>query len=143
MRLAFFLVLVLVLGLAAASAQVPLNQRVLVVYNSASADSLAVANYYLSQRGIPAANLCAIAPPATVTLSDAAYQQFIRLAAVFLLLRFRAMFTPHWNLPEHGGPSRGIRHSPKRDRIADPCGPASVTTVLTTQLGTTLDERAQ
>jgi hypothetical protein len=35
------------------------------------------------------------------------------------------------------------RQSPNRDRFACPTGKARVTTVLTTQLGTTLDERAQ
>jgi uncharacterized protein (TIGR03790 family) len=40
------------------------HTEVLVVYNSASADSFAVANHYLGQRNIPASNLCAIAPPA-------------------------------------------------------------------------------
>jgi uncharacterized protein (TIGR03790 family) len=46
-----------------------LNQRVLVVYNSANSDSTNVANYYVAKRGIPSANLCAIAPPSTVYLA--------------------------------------------------------------------------
>ncbi len=38
----------------------PLNQRVLIVYNTTVPDSLEVANYYAAARGIPLANLCAI-----------------------------------------------------------------------------------
>lgn len=40
----------------------PLASRVLVVYNRAEPDSLAVAEHYLSRRRIPRDNLCAIAP---------------------------------------------------------------------------------
>lgn len=48
------------------------HPEVLVVYNSNSADSLAVANHYMSQRNIPPSNLCVITPPSTdgLTLSD-------------------------------------------------------------------------
>jgi uncharacterized protein (TIGR03790 family) len=46
-----------------------LNQRVLVVYNSANSDSTNVANYYTAKRAIPAANLCAITPPSTTSLA--------------------------------------------------------------------------
>lgn len=42
-----------------ASAQ-PLNERTLIVYNTAFADSLEVAQYYATQRGVPPANLCAM-----------------------------------------------------------------------------------
>jgi uncharacterized protein (TIGR03790 family) len=52
-------------GAAALSAAPPLAQTVLVVYNSADSGSTAVAQYYISKRGIPSANLCAITPPAT------------------------------------------------------------------------------
>ena len=38
----------------------PLANRVLVVYNSRSPESHAVANYYLQKRGVPAKNLCRI-----------------------------------------------------------------------------------
>ncbi|MBZ5648648.1 MAG: TIGR03790 family protein [Acidobacteriia bacterium] len=41
---------------------VPLNERVLVVYNAYSKDSLAVARYYMLARRIPAANKCALKP---------------------------------------------------------------------------------
>ena len=47
------------------SAQNPLAQNVLVVYNGADAGSTAVANHYIAQRGIPVGNLCRITPPAT------------------------------------------------------------------------------
>lgn len=40
----------------------PLAERVLVVYNTNIPASLEVADYYVSKRGIPAANKCAIAP---------------------------------------------------------------------------------
>ncbi|MCX6628255.1 MAG: TIGR03790 family protein [Candidatus Solibacter sp.] len=43
-----------------ASAQTPLNERVLVVYNSNGDGSLAVARYYMDQRKIPQANRCKI-----------------------------------------------------------------------------------
>lgn len=38
----------------------PLNQRVLVVYNSWTKDSLRVAKYYMAKRHIPEANKCAL-----------------------------------------------------------------------------------
>lgn len=50
-----------------------LSQSVLVVYNSANSDSINVADYYVAKRGIPAANLCAIAPPSTASLSWSAF----------------------------------------------------------------------
>jgi uncharacterized protein (TIGR03790 family) len=53
----------ILLMLASGYAQpVPLPERVLVVYNTNSSDSLEVANYYSTKRGIPAANTCAISP---------------------------------------------------------------------------------
>jgi uncharacterized protein (TIGR03790 family) len=56
----------------------PLNQRVLVVYNTNFSDSLAVANYYIAQRGIPAANLCAISPPSSLGLSMTDYVNTVK-----------------------------------------------------------------
>ncbi len=53
-----------------ASGQTPLNDRVLVVYNSNASDSLAVAKYYMAQRRIPEINRCRIA----VTSADAIKQ---------------------------------------------------------------------
>lgn len=40
----------------------PLNQRVLVVYNSDLKESKKVAEYYMARRGIPVGNQCAIRP---------------------------------------------------------------------------------
>ena len=56
----------------------PLNQRVLVVYNSGNSDSIDVANYYIASRGIPSANLCAIAPPSTTFLYWSAFDTSVR-----------------------------------------------------------------
>jgi uncharacterized protein (TIGR03790 family) len=58
------LAVVILLSAAAGTlyCQTPLNERVLVVYNSKDAESLAVARYYMAQRKIPDANRCAIAP---------------------------------------------------------------------------------
>ncbi len=57
------LMVCLVVGLPAslACAQVPLNQRVLVVYNANERDSKDVASYYMAKRAIPPANKCRIA----------------------------------------------------------------------------------
>jgi len=59
-------------GSSPASAQDPLSQRVLVVYNDNVPESLGVANYYLGRRGIPESNRCAISPAdtAAVWLAD-------------------------------------------------------------------------
>ena len=54
-------------------AQVPLNQRVLVVYNSTVPASVSVANYYATQRVIPKSNMCPISPPSTGSLSWSQY----------------------------------------------------------------------
>ena len=43
-----------------ARGQTPLNERVLVIYNSSGSDSLAVAKYYMAQRKIPESNRCRI-----------------------------------------------------------------------------------
>jgi uncharacterized protein (TIGR03790 family) len=43
-----------------ARGQTPLNERVLVIYNSSGSDSLAVAKYYMAQRKIPESNRCKI-----------------------------------------------------------------------------------
>jgi uncharacterized protein (TIGR03790 family) len=55
-----------------------LNQRVLVVYNTNFADSLTVANHYMTQRGIPAANLCAISPPSSTEITMTDYVNTVR-----------------------------------------------------------------
>lgn len=51
-------------GLAAQS--IPLNERVLIVYNKKLADSVAVAEHYAARRHIPNANKCAIKPSDSV-----------------------------------------------------------------------------
>jgi uncharacterized protein (TIGR03790 family) len=52
-------------------AQTPLNERVLVVYNSESSQSQAVAKYYMAKRQIPEANRCKIgADPNLVSYDD-------------------------------------------------------------------------
>jgi uncharacterized protein (TIGR03790 family) len=58
--------------IAARAAETPLNERVLVVYNSSAPDSLAVAKFYIEQRKIPAANMCkiAVSSPDFVTLDE-------------------------------------------------------------------------
>jgi uncharacterized protein (TIGR03790 family) len=63
----------IVLGDHFVLAQVPLNQRVLIVYNSTVPASVSVANYYATQRSIPAANLCPISPPSATRLSWSQY----------------------------------------------------------------------
>ena len=59
-------------------AQLSLNQRVLVVYNSGNSASTAVANYYASQRSIAAPNLCAINPPSTTHLTWSQYVSSVK-----------------------------------------------------------------
>ena len=61
-----------------AQAPASLAQRVLVVYNSKVQSSVSVATYYSAKRGIPAANLCPIAPPSTTTLAWADYDATVR-----------------------------------------------------------------
>ena len=55
-----------------------LNQRVLIVYNSADANSTAVANHYAAQRAIPTANLCPITPPSNSLLAWTDYTSTVR-----------------------------------------------------------------
>ena len=49
--------------LSVVAAAHPLASRVLVVYTSGDANSIAVANYYQAARGIPNANMCAVPAP--------------------------------------------------------------------------------
>ena len=63
----FRVLLLLAVTAPAFAAPVPLNQRVLVVYNARSKDSRHVANYYVKNRSIPAANTCALN---TIRLQD-------------------------------------------------------------------------
>lgn len=74
--------LLLALGWGNGKAQtpptIPLQERVLVVYNTKVPTSLEVANYYLTKRGIPQANLCAISPPDTSNLPWDGFESVIR-----------------------------------------------------------------
>ena len=56
----------------------PLNERVLIVYNSNVPESLDVATHYRIARSIPSSNLCAIAPPSTTTVTDVQYSSTVR-----------------------------------------------------------------
>ena len=56
----------------------PLNERVLVVYNAASPESVDVANYYALRRAIPVSNLCAITSAAFFTVSPVEYATSIK-----------------------------------------------------------------
>src|SRR3954452_11225693 len=58
--------------------QTPLNERVLIVYNSKDSESQAVARYYMAQRKIPEANLCAIAPPSIDYLKQSEYESRVK-----------------------------------------------------------------
>ena len=62
-------------------AQLPLNQRVLVVYNnsnSVNGASAAVANHYATLRSIPTSNLCPIYPPSTTHLTWSQYVSSVK-----------------------------------------------------------------
>ncbi len=61
------------------AAQIPLNNRVLVVYNSSDSASAKVAKYYAAKRNIPAANLCRISPPASDRLSWSQYVGSVKM----------------------------------------------------------------
>ncbi len=76
--LSFFLLTCLLSVYRPAQAQSPTHPEVLVVYNTNFSDSLTVANYYMTQRGIPAANLCAISPPSSTVLSMADYVNTVK-----------------------------------------------------------------
>ena len=56
----------------------PLASRVLVVNNIRFPDSVDVANYYMSQRGIPDANRCSIDLPDSDDISAATYHSAIK-----------------------------------------------------------------
>jgi uncharacterized protein (TIGR03790 family) len=53
-----------------AAQSIPLGDRVLVVYNESVPQSLEVANYYMTKRGIPAGNRCAINSAQTTYIGD-------------------------------------------------------------------------
>jgi uncharacterized protein (TIGR03790 family) len=54
------------------------HPEVLVVYNSNDPNSLPVASHYMSQRSIPASNLCVIAPPSSDYLSLSDYTTYVK-----------------------------------------------------------------
>ena len=61
-----------------ASGQIPLNERVLVVYNSNAPESLAVAKYYMTQRSIPQGHLCRISVHEDDTISLDEFESRVR-----------------------------------------------------------------
>src|SRR5436190_23156556 len=63
-------------GVCAAFGQ--LSNRVLVVHNTTVPDSVSVADYYVAQRAIPAANRCAITTASTTAISLGDYQSLIQ-----------------------------------------------------------------
>lgn len=73
----WFICVAAALSVSGAKAQ-PLASRVLVVYNTTSAASANVANHYIAQRGIPAANLCAITTTATEAILASDYTNVIK-----------------------------------------------------------------
>ena len=78
----YLLLLLLWFGASAAVGQpatIPLPERVLVVYNTNAPASLEVADYYVSKRGIPAANKCVIAPSDNASVD---WTEFVRTIAV-------------------------------------------------------------
>ncbi len=66
-------------GLALSSAQtLPLNDRVLVVYNASVSESRDVANYYIAKRGIPERNSCKIKVSSTETLEQGEFESHVK-----------------------------------------------------------------
>ena len=61
-----------------AAAQTPLNERVLVVYNSNGADSLNVAKYYMAERKIPQANRCKISVGSTDRIDQREFESRVK-----------------------------------------------------------------
>jgi uncharacterized protein (TIGR03790 family) len=58
--------------------ETPLNERVMVVYNSAGKDSHAVAKYYMEKRGIPQTNLCKIDTDEDVMQDGSRYEPEVK-----------------------------------------------------------------
>ncbi len=66
-------------GLVPSFAQtLPLNQRVLVVYNAASAESRDVARYYMAKRNIPEANSCKIRVSSTELVDQNEFESHVK-----------------------------------------------------------------
>ncbi len=58
--------------------QTPLNERVLVIYNSSARESLAVAKYYMDQRRIPETNRCRIAVDSADTINQDEFESRVK-----------------------------------------------------------------
>jgi uncharacterized protein (TIGR03790 family) len=58
--------------------QTPLNERVLVVFNSNDSESRSIARHYMAQRRIPDANRCSIAPSSIDYVKQSEYESRIR-----------------------------------------------------------------
>src|SRR4028118_285383 len=56
----------------------PLNERVLVVYNANEPESLEVANYYMTRRNIPTSRKCAVSPSSDTYLAHAEFLTAIK-----------------------------------------------------------------
>jgi uncharacterized protein (TIGR03790 family) len=69
----------LIAGLTPAYAQdLPLNERVLVVYNADASESRGVANYYMAKRGIPESHGCKIKVSSTDVVDEAAFESAVK-----------------------------------------------------------------
>lgn len=83
----------------------PLNQRVLIVHNTAQADSLQVAQYYQAKRSIPAPNLCGVSFSHTELIPETEWLNTVRPAIraclnsvgrtniLYIVLSFKTPFT--------------------------------------------------
>lgn len=58
--------------------ETPLNERVLVVYNTSAPESLGVAKYYMAQRKIPEANGCRISVHSADTINENEFESRIK-----------------------------------------------------------------
>jgi len=70
--------LVAALLASAALAQAPLNDSVLVIYNSDAPDSKQVASYYMAKRRIPASHLCKISVSSDAQIKQAEYDTNVK-----------------------------------------------------------------
>src|SRR5262249_9924994 len=61
-----------------AAAQTPLNERVLVVYNSNASGSLDVARYYMTERKTPPANRCKISVSSTHAIDRREFESRVK-----------------------------------------------------------------
>jgi uncharacterized protein (TIGR03790 family) len=61
-----------------ATAQAPLNERVLVVYNGGAPESKAVASHYMAARAIPPGNLCKVNVSSADQIKQAEYDESVK-----------------------------------------------------------------